>query len=201
MAGFTAENIHSEASVRKLSAVQYNIFGIGKKLKIFITGAVLVAAAVFGNPGETGFFLMMMTGGWLLMSTGLPQIRQTDKLIERMNGKFPGSSFLFEEDEIIVYTGSDFQRIPYERIVTIAKDAEYYYLFISRMSAYMFPKDSVMPSGGFEEFLEEKAGLPLIKPCSILRMSFREAGLRIKNLRQLRRRKKEMRQNIKTPVF
>lgn len=189
MEKFTAKNIHSKDSIRRLSAVQYNIFGFAKKLKIFLSGILIVAAANFGNCGALGFGLLMLLGCWLLMSTSLPQMRQSDKLIKMMGGKYPKSSFSFQEDKVIVSTGGDIRSIPYCRFITVAKDNGHYYFFISRMSAYMFPVETVVPQENFERFIKEKTGLKFIKPCSLFQMSLYDMGLRIKNLMLLRKRK------------
>lgn len=190
MTRFTAVNIHSKDTILKLSSAQYNVFGIGKKMKILFTGVLVMATAIITKPGESAFAMLMLLGGWLIMSTALPRKRQEEKLLQKMDGKYPKSRFCFEENEIIVHVGDDARRVPYSTIIAVARDDEYYYLFISRMSAYMFPRVSVEPTRGIDSFIEEKTGLTFINPCSLFRMNFKEISIRIRNLRRIRIRKK-----------
>lgn len=188
---FTAKNTHSETSVRKLSEVQYNLFGLAKQLGIFLSGAVMVGVGLFVSVGEISFFLLLFIGGWLIASVKLPQRRQADKLIEAMNGRYPQASFSFQEKSVLVTVPEDCQRVPYSKIVCLAEDAEAYYIFIHYLSAYMVPKDSLRPKNdaGFREFLSEKTGLLFQRPCSLLGLSLKEIRVRIANVRTLRARR------------
>lgn len=191
MEKFTADNIHTESSIRKLSAVQYNIFGLRKQLNIFLMGGICVAVAVFVDLGEVGSALLMLLGCWLVVSTKLPQVRQTDKLIKLMNGTYPESHFSFSDTAVDVHTGGDVQTVPYMRLVCLAHDKENIYLFISIMSAYMFPTASIKPQDAerFENFISKETGLRFVTPSSIFRLSVRELKVRAANRRVLRSRK------------
>ena len=188
---FSAKNTHSEASIRKLSEVQYNLFGLAKQLGIFLSGLVMIGVGLLVPVGEISFFLLLFIGGWLIVSVKLPQRRQADKLIEAMNGRYPQSSFSFQEKSLLVTVPEDCQQVPYGKIVCLAEDAEAYYIFIHYLSAYMVPKNSLRPKDdeGFKAFLSKKTGLLFQKPCSLLGLSLKELRVRLANVRTLRARR------------
>ena len=190
MQEYKAFNKHSESTIRLLSAAQYNIFGLRKQLNILLTGLLCIGVAIFVPCGDVGFFLMMMLGCWLAVSSKVPQMRQTDKLIELMNGKYPESEFEFGETSVFVHTGGEVQELPYRKIQALADDGTYIYLFVSRMAGYMFPAKNLVPQtlDSFKSSLSSLSGLEFVKPCSLFRMSIKQLGIRIKNRRVLKAR-------------
>ena len=190
MQEYKAFNKHSESTIRLLSAAQYNIFGLRKQLNIFLTGLICIGVAMVVPFGDVGFVLMMMLGCWLAVSTKVPQMRQTDKLIELMNGKYPESEFEFGDTAVRVFTGGEVQELPFRKIQAISDDGTYIYLFISRMAGYMFPIQSLSPGtlDSFKSKLSRATGLEFVKPCSLFRLSIKELHVRIKNRRVLKAR-------------
>ncbi len=193
---FTAHNKHTEKSIQRLSKAQYNLFGTLKQIRILITGIACLLVAVFINIGGIYQVFLMLIGGWLVVSSQLPEKRQTEKLLLSMNGHFPESAFTFDDYAFFVkINGADeVLSYPYEKIVCIAKDNEYYYLFISPFSGFMFPFSSLVPNepSKFEEFLLKKTNLIFLSPCSLFKLSLKEIQKRIKSAKTLRKRKKQI---------
>jgi len=189
---FSAKNVHSEASIRRLSEVQYNLFGLAKQIGILLSGIIMLGIGVLVPVGEISFFILLFIGGWLIASPKLPQRRQADKLIEAMNGRYPQSSFSFQEESILVTVIEDCQQVPYSKIVCLAEDKEYYYIFISYLSAYMVSKDTIEPKGkeDFKRFISEKTGLLFQNPCSLFGLNIKEIKVRMQNVRTLRARRR-----------
>lgn len=192
MERFTAHISHTEESIRRLSQVQYDIFGIGKKLRIFLTGLLLLGVSLFVELYQTASILLMLLGCWLLVSMNMPQRRQADKLIALIQGDYPSSAYSFSGEGLTVRSAGTETFTAYNRMVALAQDQSYFYIFISRMSAYMFPKDTLSPQDaqGFADFIARETGLSFVKPCSLLGISARELNRRMHNRRVLQQRRK-----------
>ena len=192
MNGIKASMAHSEASIRALSAAQYNLFGLAKQLSILITGMLIVIACTFFSLGQTMYVLLMLLGCWMIVSTSLPQKRQADKLIEAMHGHFPETEYTFHETCFDAESAQTLTSYAYNKLAAIAEDERYLYCFISVFSGYMIDKESIQNGtcADLKAQISAASGLKFVRPVSLFRLSLSQIRIRISNRKALKKRKR-----------
>lgn len=184
---------HTEASIYRLSAVQFNIFGMAHKIMRVATAVVLLWLGVSMHSSIAVATICLMVGSWMLVSLNQIPKHKAKRLIDAAEGKFPQSVFTFK-DNFIQLKSSDMTRsIYYDQIVCLAEDKDYFYLFISRIAAYMIDKSTVEPNAEkLQDFLSEKTTLQWIMPHSFWRTNIRDILNTTRYYRRKKRAKNKM---------
>lgn len=83
------------------------------------------------------------------------------KMCKFMEGWWPVMSFDFTEREIESHTDREKSSTPYQTLIRLMEDRNFFYLFTSATSAFMVDKKTIDPGDtkGFKSFLCEKTGL------------------------------------------
>lgn len=184
MSRFLREFCHNEESVRRLSQVQYLSFHKRYILLQLLMGAGFVSASVFGMMERvTGVFCCLF-GCWLLISwKQIPDFRAR-KLLKSCGGKFPCTTFQFGEEGVTVVNDQGKTVLPYDRIIRLAADNDYDYLFVSTYGAYMMLREEGKREEAFQNFLSRKAGLEWLPVKSVFMISVRQLRKERKNTRR-----------------
>lgn len=179
---------HTEASIYRLSAVQFNIFGMAHKITRVATAVILLWLGVSMRSSIAVATICLMVGSWMLVSLNQIPKHKAKRLIDAAEGIFPQSVFTFKDNSIQLKSSDMTRSIFYDQIVCLAEDKDYFYLFISRIAAYMIDKSTVEPNAEkLRDFLSEKTTLQWIMPHSFWRTNIHD----ILNTTRYYRRKKQ----------
>ena len=91
---------HTEASIYRLSAVQFNIFGMAHKIMRVATAVVLLWLGVSMRSSIAVATICLMVGSWMLVSLNQIPKHKAKRLIDAAEGKFPQSEFTFKDNFI-----------------------------------------------------------------------------------------------------
>lgn len=174
MEAVSASMQHTQATVRLLSKMQYNIFCFGKKAIQAVCGLILIFIGLSGR-GAVATVLCLFAGCWLCMNTDVPAKVRADKVIRSMKGYFPFTTYIFDENAFTLIAGDSSESIPYSSLFHLVEDGAYLYLYISRFAAYMVDKSTVQPDR-IDTLLHSVAhgsGLKWTRPASFLTFSLR----------------------------
>lgn len=164
---------HTEASLRRLSQVQYSTFSFGTKLLQLFCGLILIAFGIRGGSAAASV-LCLFAGCWVCVSTDIPARVRADKVIAGMHKKYPYTEYAFSADHFTLTAGEAHADIPYQKLIRLVEDADYLYLYISRMSAYMIDKSTASPDiAALRELAAGGSGLRWTRPNSFLRFNLR----------------------------
>lgn len=151
--------VHSEDTIRQLSKVQYNIFGRGVKLALFVMCVVWIYFALFANLDGPLQLICLMGGCLTAVNLNLPAKRNADKILEQLAGRQLKTKYEFRDDVFVLVSlnedDAEPTQVPYTDIIRLVEDRTHYYLFISRFGAYMIDKRSIRPADDqFRQFMQ-----------------------------------------------
>jgi len=162
---------HTGKSVRRLSLVQYLLF---EKRFIFLQmsiGLVFIYCG-FALIGDKVIASMcMLFGCWLTISWKQIAYHKADTIISH-GGEIPKTVYHFRKELVTITCGKNEIQLPYGKIIRLAEDEAYDYLFISSKSAYMLKKRE-QDEIAFKEFLSRNTSQTWIHVTSLLSMTFR----------------------------
>lgn len=184
MSQFSRNFCHNEESVRRLSQVQYLSFQKRYILLQLLLGTAFVSTSVFGAIDKVAGVLCCLFGCWLLISwRQIPNFRAR-KLLKSCDGNFPPTTFHFEEKGMIVVNNQGERVLSYDRIIRLAADDAYDYLFLSAYGAYMLPQEEGKREEMFQNYLTEKTGLEWLPVKSAFMISMRQLRREWRNTRR-----------------
>ncbi len=168
-ARFTAEMQHTEESLVKLAHMQYDLFCLRNYIARNLLGITVVLIGAYFFSQFWGV-LLMAYGIYLMTSTYSSadhNAKKTAAAIKNSGLGFPASRYLFEPGQLrIVYhpgreDEEELEPLPYDRILKMGEDREYFYLFATQTGGYMVPKTALPgQEAAFRSFMEEKTGKP-----------------------------------------
>ena len=178
---------HSQATVKRLSGVQYNVFsGSARNLYYLLSllGILLGFGLIydFGSPVR---YLFLAAGCILFANIGTSasiKANRTLQAIERQGGKFPLTKMSFGSSGVRVKEeDGQAETIKYRDFLRLAEDSKYYYLFITREAAYMVPKEQIKDDAAFRSLLKKGSGKNIIRSTGLFSLRLRDL---IQNLKR-----------------
>jgi hypothetical protein len=169
---YRAKITHTEKTVEQLYKMQYYVYEKPRMILRALIGFGLVVAAVAAAIPTWGKALLLLVGAWLLVSRDFPAAVRADRALSERRAKLPNMEYAFGEKAVHL-SGEGSMDIPYQKFTRLVEDRQYLYLFVSRSSVCMMPKDSLRPDDlmAFAKFMEEKTGLKWRAEKSFLSMS------------------------------
>ena len=157
---YTASIQHNEASMSRMTTVQYNTYNRKTKYTIMIAGIAAIFGSVFTGFSTSAGILLLFVGCWALASVNYPARSMAKKLYEAYKNDLPWAKYSIAEDGFWVTSGSGTWKVEYDDIYSLVEDKENFYVFINTQSLHMLPKASVGEGTveGLKAFLEKKTG-------------------------------------------
>ena len=140
---FSVVTKHTEASIRRLSTVQYNTFFKRAKFGYYGLCFMLVFAGVYFG-GMAGLACLLIAC-FMVTGANLPAKRNADKVIKSMKGNYPETEYDFFSRELRFGSPGekydDMGIVDYTRFEAFVEDDEYLFLFVTKYGAYVIPKN------------------------------------------------------------
>ena len=166
---------HTEETIRRLARVQYDTFCLAQKLLVFLFGAGLVWLGVTNRFDSTTSLVMIAMGCWTITGINASPNRNAKKMIEYAKGNLPKSEYTFQKESVLIYGDGQQTKLAYKDIYSLVQDEAYFYLFISKYSAYMVPLAELKEEQVQElkQMLEGKCGRRFERPGSLWSLSLK----------------------------
>lgn len=151
---------HTEATIFRLFRTQYRCFCQKQMLLRFLLGLALVFLAVLlGKLPYLLRLLALIAGAWFMVSLDFPSQMNADRALELRRTALPEMRYAFSASEVQI-SGESSRSIQYDKLIRLAEDAEYLYLFSSREMACMIERATITPGDEkLMDFLAQKTGL------------------------------------------
>lgn len=164
MTNFEVSIKHSQASLKSLSRMQYDLFCKSNKIVRTVFAAVLFVAGAL-NVTQWWALLLIAYGSYLFSSKYAAADRTAGKIYDQLKqsgGDFPSSKYIFEENRMRVITlpnNSELDPLPYSAVAGLGEDIGNFYLFRTQYGGYMIPKSELgEKSEEFRKFIESRTG-------------------------------------------
>lgn len=187
---YSAEMTHSESSICRLAAVQYDLFQIWRKLLFIAAGVLMILFGVMADLPLQAAGVIVFLGCLCLWFCKAPAQMTANRMIAAIAGAYPRTELYFCRDGVEITDGSGWFHMPYQLIQRVVQDNKYLYLFLSASTSYMIDKSRVEPGDlpGFQRFLEERTGLLAETPPTLFRLNIAALIRRRKNAKTIKQR-------------
>lgn len=187
---FKSETTHTEESIHALAKMQYDIFSVPQKIITYLLSIILIVAGLYLSSKWYGIMYLFI-GCLLITSTYVTANYTANKICKLINesGKgYPSSRFLFNDDEVSIYSLPDntfIDNISYKSFIRISEDKTAFYLFPHKNGGYVIFKNNIYDNNGnksldddFRLFIESRVGskikrineAPIVKLLNLINM-------------------------------
>ncbi len=152
----------------------FNVFYSKLIISGYFVSILLVITGGFFVKKEGASLLLILLGCVIFTNIDAPAKYMANRVITLFHGNFPRLVYYFYEDYMQLKDKETM--IPYDNLIKIVEDEEYYYLFQTRQYGIMIRKNSVscaVESIGLKQFIEEKTGLRWEKPPTIMNINLK----------------------------
>ena len=179
---FSAKIEHTEKTIESLYKAQYHAYEKKKMLIWMAVGFVLIFVAAFSSYPTWAKAILLLIGGWVVVSVDFPSQIRADKALEVRKADLPKMEYEFNKDQMKI-SGEGSMSIPYKKIVKLTEDKYYFYIIFSKDSICMIDKSTVRPKSEKElkEFLADKTKLYWQNEKSFLTMNLADVMLIFNN--------------------
>lgn len=169
---------HTEQTINALYRAQYHAYEKPQMLVWMAVGFGMVLLAAFANFPVWAKGILLLIGAWLLISMDFPSQVRADRAVEARRGNLPKMEYEFHKDAIKV-SGEGSMSIAYKKIVRLAEDKNYLYLFMGKDSICMIDRNTIQPKSAdeFKAFLGKKTGLDWQNEKSLLALNLADVIL------------------------
>lgn len=176
---------HTEKTITALYRAQYHAYEKPQMLLWMGIGFVMVLIAALTNIPLWAKGILLLVGAWLIISMDFPSQIRADRALEARNGSLPSMQYEFHKDRIRV-SGEGSMSIPYKKIVRLAEDKEYFYLFMGKDSICMVDRSSIKHKSAdkFKQFMTNKTGLDWQNEKSLLALNLADVILMFRNRKE-----------------
>lgn len=176
---------HTEETVRKLSMTQYISFQKSSVLIQILVGLLLIYVGAAWMQDETSAVMMYFFGGWILLGWKQLPRHRADKILRSCGGTMPETEFFFDDKCLRVENGDAQSELEYDKIIRLSYDEAYDYLFVSRVGAYMIPRqEKEQKEKAFREFVAKRVGLEWVPVRNVFSLSVKAIRTERQNTRK-----------------
>lgn len=158
MQQYRARIRYSEDSITRLCKVQSKVyFSPGRALLLLICVSLMSAGVIW--KGANLVKIILVAAGALSYSfISYVPVYKAKATLSTMKGNYPETTYTFSDSCILLESGTKNAELEYEKIIGIAHDESYIYMFISKTRAYMIDKNRIRPMDpdGLIKFLTDK---------------------------------------------
>lgn len=166
---YTAGIKQSAESIKKYANMQFNIFHVKAKLIGVVLSIVLVVLGGLAVSNNALSIVLIFSGCVLFTNLNAPANFTANHVAACFHGEFPTLSYFFSPSYFKV--GGNDKEIPYEKLVRLAEDQDYLYLFQSSRYGFILKKATINGEDGiegFKSFLTRETGLKWRKPPTLM---------------------------------
>lgn len=157
---------HTEKTIRSLAHMQVDMFaGVQKALRSIIS----IAMVLFGLANsEQWWGFALLAFGCIFFTGTYGKANQTAMtIVQKINEhglEFPSSRYTFTENGMTITilpekANEKDELLPYNKIICIGEDREYFYLFPNEYGGYMISKEQLNKSEtDFRQFIQNRTG-------------------------------------------
>lgn len=169
MAIYRASIRHSEDSVNAFTRAQFNIFQKKKKTVLFLLAILLLAAGALGSFSQ-GIRMVCLFGGCLVLVDMRYIPRRTAAAMLKKPGVCSEVSYEFKENEVHVQAENGSTSTPYAKLVRLAEDSAYCFLFLGSNAAYTIDKKALKQEelAGIKDLAASGSGLRWVRTDGLL---------------------------------
>lgn len=176
---------HTQETLRRLSQTQYVSFQKGSILIQMLVGMAVIFMGAAWMQDETSAVMMYFFGGWMLLGWKQMPRHRADKILRGCGGTMPETEFFFDGECLRVENADTQSEVEYDKIIRLSYDEEYDYLFVSRVGAYMIPRqEKEQKEKAFREFVAKRVGLEWVPVRGIFSLSVRAIRAERQNTRK-----------------
>lgn len=170
---FKARMIYSDETIQTLFRTEYYVY---EKLKLLIRVLIalaLILSALFVPLKSTVKLLCLLIGSWLFVARDFPSKIRAERVLQQRGGFVSEVQYHFNPSGIYVKNGLD---LKYNKVDRLIEDDNYYYIFQSRQSAVMVPKEDVESEGldKFRVFIEGKTNKEFKRVTGLIGVNLKE---------------------------
>lgn len=183
---------HTEKTIMALYRAQYHAYEKPQMLLWMGFGFALIMIAAFATIPMWAKTILLLIGAWLVISMDFPSQVRADRAVEARRGNLPKMEYEFHKDAVKV-SGEGSMSIPYKKIVRLAEDKGYLYMFMDKDSICMVDRNTIKPKSvdEFKEFIAKKTGLDWQNEKSLLAMNLADVILIFRNRKDSNGKKKK----------
>lgn len=183
---------HTEKTIMALYRAQYHAYEKPQMLLWMGFGFALIMIAAFATIPMWAKTILLLIGAWLVISMDFPSQVRADRAVEARRGNLPKMEYEFHKDAVKV-SGEGSMSIPYKKIVRLAEDKGYLYMFMDKDSICMVDRNTIKPKSvdEFKEFMAKKTGLDWQNEKSLLAMNLADVILIFRNRKDSNGKKKK----------
>lgn len=188
MPKFSASIEYNSDTIMELSSAINNTFKIGfKAIYLVICIALIAIGSIIGFHSLVGIVCIAI-GCFLLPSINANEKRQAREQIKQMNGHTLHVDYCFHDSHFICFDAKERNKFPYNSIIRLVKNVDYYYMFPNVSQAYMIDRSTIQPAdmNKFENFISDKVGLQWTQKISLLTFSLKKWRFNKANTRAVR---------------
>jgi len=181
---------HTEKTIMALYRAQYHAYEKPQMLLWMGFGFAIILVAAFATIPAWAKTILLLIGAWLVMSMDFPSQVRADRAVEARRGNLPKMEYEFHKDAVKI-SGEGSMSIPYKKIVRLAEDKGYLYIFMDKDSICMIDRETVKPKSADElkEFVAKKTGLDWLNEKSFLAMNLADVILMFRNRKDIKSKK------------
>ena len=178
---YKAAIAHNEKTVLELYKTQYYAYDKVRLVARFMLGFVFIIVAVAVSIPIWLKGILLLLGAWLVSTPDFPSQVIAEKNLDARKSALPVMNYEFYDDYLTL-SGEGNVKIPYNKITLLIKAENYLYLFISKNSACMIDKSTLInqDATGFMNFIESKTKLQWATQKSFISMNIHDLRRTIK---------------------
>ena len=182
MTVFTAHVTHTEETVNAFTKAQFCIFQRKKRFTMLAVAMLTLFAGALNLFGQTLSIILVMIGCMVLVDVANVPRRTARKLLEAKPA-LGRVEYEFGSRAVTVKTGGSSAEIPYKKLLSLAEDRSYFYMFNDVRGGYMMQKNSLEPNSPdeFRTMLSSKTGLSWTQTGSVLNLNLSSLVKLVKN--------------------
>ena len=176
---------HTEDTITSLYRAQYHAFSKVQMLLWMGVGFAMIMAAAFATLPLWAKTILLLIGALVITGIDFPAMVRADSVLEARRGNLPKMEYEFHKDAMKV-SGEGSMSIAYKKIVRMAEEGHYLYLFMGRDSICMIEKESIKPKDvdAFKEFMAQKTGLTWQSEKSLLAFNLADVILAVRSKKE-----------------
>lgn len=176
---------HTEDTITSLYRAQYHAFSKVQMLLWMGVGFAMIMVAAFATLPLWAKTILLLLGALVITGIDFPAMVRADSVLEARRGNLPKMEYEFHKDAMKV-SGEGSMSIAYKKIVRMAEEGHYLYIFMGRDSICMIEKESIKPKDvdEFKEFMAQKTGLTWQSEKSLLAFNLADVILAVRSKKE-----------------
>ena len=176
---------HTEDTITSLYRAQYHAFSKIQMLVWMGVGFVMIMVAAFATIPLWAKTILLLIGALVITGVDFPAMVRADAVVEARRGNLPKMEYEFHKDAVKI-SGEGSMSISYKKVVRLAEEKNFLYLFMGRDSICMIDKESIRPNDleAFKDFVAQKTDMTWQSEKSLLAFNLADVILAVRNKKE-----------------